>query len=291
MKRKIILLILAVLLLTGCAGAEEHRVSTVVYIPVSPTEEPTSEPEETVISESETQPQTETATEPEMTEAATEPTEPAKKPTSSKGGKKKNSKKETEPPATEPPATELPATELPATEPPATEPPATELPATEPPATEPSATESPATEPPSTEPEPTESSLYDISGYSVGSLEKAMRKAINAYRTEEELGELKLSSKLSAIASCRAYEVSQVWSHTRPDGRGYASVLGDYGYGAAAVKELLVYVSGSGSAGDIVDKWMASDSHGQLLLGDFTTVGIGVYRSGGYTYIACLLVR
>ncbi len=117
-----------------------------------------------------------------------------------------------------------------------------------------------------------------------------MRDAINAYREEAELGKLKLSSKLSAIASCRGYEISQVWSHTRPDGRSYQTVLSDYGYGGSA-QELRVYVSGSGDAQAIVDKWMSSDSHKALLLGNFTTVGIGIHRANGYTYIACLLTK
>ena len=132
--------------------------------------------------------------------------------------------------------------------------------------------------------------MYDISGYSVGSLEKAMKKAINAYRTEESLTELSMGNRLCAIASCRGYEISQVWSHTRPDGRSFGSVLSDYGYGAGRVQELLVYVSGSGDGQAIVDKWMASDSHKDLLLGNFSAVGIGVYRANGYTYVACLLV-
>jgi uncharacterized protein YkwD len=115
-----------------------------------------------------------------------------------------------------------------------------------------------------------------------------MKDAINGYRTAAGLGELSLSSRLCAIASCRGYEISQVWSHTRPDGRGYQTVLSDYGYGGSA-RELLVYVSGSGDGQAIIDKWMASDSHKELLLGGYSTVGIGVYRAGGYTYVACLL--
>ena len=116
-----------------------------------------------------------------------------------------------------------------------------------------------------------------------------MKDAINAYRKEAGLGKLKLSSKLSAIASCRGYEISQVWSHTRPDGRSHNTVLSDYGYGGYA-QELLVYVSGNGDGSSIVDKWMDSDSHRELLLGGYSTVGIGVYRANGNTYIACLLV-
>ena len=145
------------------------------------------------------------------------------------------------------------------------------------------------TEPPETEPEPTDPPLYDISGYSVGSLETSMKDAINAYRTEAGLGEMSMSSRLCAIASCRGYEISQVWSHTRPDGRSYNTVLSDYGYGGSA-RELLVHVSGSGDGQTIVDQWMCVDSYKELLLGSYSTVGIGIYRANGNTYIACLLV-
>ena len=303
MKKTILLLGVLCLLLTGCA--DEYRVTTVVYIPVSPTEAP-EQSEKMLPQETQRPAETESIPEetvPEMTETATEETEEVPEttaPEKKKGNsKKKNPKKETAPPATEPSATKPPATEPtatepvvtepPATEPTVTEPAATEPPETEPPMTEPPVTEPPATEPEETEPESTEAELYDISGYSLGSLEKSMAAAINAYRAEKGAGELSLSSRLSAIASCRGYEISQVWSHTRPDGRDYRTVLSDYGYGGSA-RELLVYVSGSGDAQSIVDKWMVSDSHRELLLGSGSTVGIGIYRANGYTYIACLLV-
>lgn len=328
MKREIIAAVLVALCLTGCAGAEDpYRVDTVVYIPADPAEMPTEQtlPESEQATETIALAQTETAateqetqapaTEPETTEQEPEATAEGKK-TNSSGKKPSSSKKPssnknnggkeekaTEPPATKPAETEPPGTEPAATgsaptqpaatephqtEPAPTEPVSTEPAATEPPATEPPAATEPTTEPPATEPEPTDPPLYDISGYSVGSLEYAMRDAINAYRTEAGLGELKLSSRLCAIASCRGYEISQVWSHTRPDGRSYKTVLSDYGYVGSA-QELLVYVSGSGDGQAIVDKWMGSDSHKDLLLGSFSTVGIGVYRVNGLTYVACLL--
>lgn len=298
MKRAMILVLLA-LLLAGCGGAEDpYRVDTVVYIPADPTQTPTeimmqnaeaasvqTEAAPTEAESAETEPsavETELPeTEPEATEAAKKSTT-GKKSTSSKkntSGKKDTSAKATEPPTTESTVTEPPVTEMPVTEPPATQPPATEAPAPEP----------PAEAPPATEPEPTAPPLYDISGYSVGSLEKSMKDAINAHRSEAGLSELSLSSRLSAIASCRSYEISQVWSHTRPDGRSYKTVLSDYGYGGSA-QELLVYVSGSGDGAAIIEKWMNSDSHKELLLGGYSTVGIGIYRAGGYTYVTCLLV-
>lgn len=301
MKREILLALLIMLSLTGCAKNEDpYRVDTVVYIPADPTDAPTEAaiPRETPATEqtepAPTEQEAPTETEPEATEAVKETTSTKKSSGSKKtttSSKKTNTsgKKETAAKATEPPATKPAETQPTATEPAATQSPVTEPPATEPPATEPPATEPPVTEPPETEPEPTDPPLYDISGYSVGSLETSMKDAINAYRTEAGLGEMSMSSRLCAIASCRGYEISQVWSHTRPDGRSYNTVLSDYGYGGSA-RELLVHVSGSGDGQTIVDQWMCVDSYKELLLGSYSTVGIGIYRANGNTYIACLLV-
>ena len=287
MKREILLALLIMLSLTGCAKNEDpYRVDTVVYIPADPTDAPTEAaiPEETPEPEqtepAPTEQEVPTETEPEATKAPKN-TASAKKSSGSKKttpSGKKPTEKETEPPATDPVPTEPVPTESATTEPAPTEPAQTELPETQAPEAEP--------EP---EPEPTDPPLYDISGYSVGNLEASMKDAINAYRRDAGLGELSLSSRLCAIASCRGYEISQVWSHTRPDGRGHNTVLSDYGYGGYA-QELLVYVSGSGDGQAIIDKWMGSDSHKELLLGGYSTVGIGVYRTDGYTYIACLLI-
>ena len=113
---------------------------------------------------------------------------------------------------------------------------------------------------------------------------------MNGERAAAGLGELPLDDRLSAIASCRAWEVCQVWSHTRPDGRGYATVLSDYGYPGGAVGELLVYVTGSGDGADMVRKWMESDGHRPLILSESAVaIGVGVYRANGYTFVCVLL--
>ena len=150
--------------------------------------------------------------------------------------------------------------------------------------TEPVATEPPATEPPETE------GAYDPAGYAVGSLEYAILDAINGYRVEAGLPELTLSTRLCGIAALRAEEVSRVWSHTRPDGRHYTSAMSDYGYGYGVSAENLAYASGSGDGAAMVSKWMDAGNRDSLLNPDFTTAGIGVYRSGGVTYVANILI-
>jgi len=256
MRKRMIYVLLAVcLLLCGCGrGEDPYRVDTVVRIPVNPTEvnHKAAETEGTEAVCTEMPAEKETAA----------PTKAAEKPSSggnkSAGNKDSSNKKEERKPKE-----------------------------TKPKETEPEASVPSETEPVQSEPE---NDLYDISGYAVGSLEYALRDRINAERTDNALTEYSFSSRPSAIASCRANEISRVWSHTRPDGRHYSTVLDDYGYGAGSATELLVYVTGNGDAEEIAGKWLSSDSHRESLLGGFSTMGIGIYRAGGYTYVCCLLV-
>ncbi len=253
MRKRILLLVLA-LLLTGCGREDPYRVDTVVWIPVDPTQAPTVPP----VTETQ-EPATEEALEattPETEAPETDqPTEPPKKtPTS---GQKPPSNKNNSSGQDDKPKETAPA----------------------------------ATQPPATEPVATEPKLYDISGYAMGSLCYGISDEINALRSEAGVGELTLSSRLSAIASCRGYELSQLWSHTRPDGRGFATVLADYGYGAGAVTELLVYDSGGADGAAMVAKWAGSEAHLQSLLSEnYTTAGVGIYRADGYLYVCVLLV-
>lgn len=192
-------------------------------------------------------------------------------------------------PTEAPTETAAPVTEAP------TEIPETTIPATEPPETKPASGKSDQKEsskPKETKPEtqpPTEPA-FSPSNYSVGSLEKSVLKRMNASRTDAGLEELSISRKLSGIAALRAREAAQSWSHTRPDGRGYASAMSDYGYGYGASAESLACVSGSGDADTIMKKWMKTDTKNDILSESFTTAGIGVYRTGSMTYVCALLV-
>lgn len=268
MKREMTAAVLAALMcLSGCAQQEDpYKVDTVIRIPVDPA--------------GETAVQTEFATENSMETEPVAPTletaAPTEKPSSggedsgNKGGSSREDGSDGEPQKQTQPEETAEVTEAPATELPETQPPEPETTETQP-------------------PQETENSLYDISGYSVGTLEYAMADEINAGRREEGMAEFRMDSRLCAIASCRAYEICQVWSHTRPDGRSYTTVLSDYGYSAGAVTELLVYVTGDGDASALVAKWMESETHRASLLGGYSVIGIGVYRANGFTYVCCLL--
>ena len=259
MKKRILAWLLLGIFLGGCGFSQQEaerlfQPDTVVNIPLQPeeTEAPTeaAPPTEAEPAE-ETEPETQPETVPPETKA------PASGKTSSgksTGSKSSGSKKtESKPEATQPPETEPP-------------------------------TEAP-TEPPETEPE-----VFDISGYSPGSFEYAVAEQINAYRADAGLEPLSVSTRLCGIAAARAWEICASWSHTRPDGRGWKTVLSDYGYGYSAASEQLAHTSGYDAA-SIVGRWMESEgSSAELLNPAYTTVGVGVYTANGSVFLAAILI-
>lgn len=296
--RKCTALFLALMMvsLAGCGiETEGYRTDTVIYIPAEPTTEEAApvvlvtdytvetEPSETETSE-ELVSETTKATTPKKTSGSSSSSSKGSGSSSSSGknsGSSSSSKK-TEP-TTKP--TTVPTT-APTTSP-------TTVPTTAPTeaTTAPTEPEIIPSEEPTEVPSETQPPIYDISGYSVGALETAMMNEINSYRAAEGLGELEINSWLCAIASARAYEACQSWSHTRPNGTYYTTVFEDYGYGCGASAENLLYTSGGEDAATLVARWMGSEGNrSSLMNAGFYTIGIGAYYDNGFTYLACLVV-
>ncbi len=250
---------------------------------LGPTSEPTTIPTTQPTTEPTAKPATEPTTAPATAATTVANTEPATIPTTTP----------TSEPTTEPTTT---PTSEPTTEPtiePSTEP--TTEPSTEP-TTEP--TSEPTSEPtaePSTEstaePEPTQHPVYNISSHSVGTLEYSLLDAINQKRSaaEDPVPSLTMDHTLCALAAIRAYECKDRFTHTRPDGRSAFTVLSDYGYYIWSNLSERIHQGSSGlSAGTVVKGWMYNaDFSANILSGDFTHIGIGVYDTGGTTYIVC----
>ena len=296
--RKCTALFLALMMvsLAGCGiETEGYRTDTVIYIPAEPTTEEAApvvlvtdytvetEPSETETSE-ELVSETTKATTPKKTSGSSSSSSKGSGSSSSSGknsGSSSSSKK-TEP-TTKP--TTVPTT-APTTSP-------TTVPTTAPTeaTTAPTEPEIIPSEEPTEAPQESQPPIYDISGYSVGALETAMMNEINSYRAAEGLGELEINSWLCAIASARAYEACQSWSHTRPNGTYYTTVFEDYGYGCGASAENLLYTSGGEDAATLVARWMGSEGNrSSLMNAGFYTIGIGAYYDNGFTYLACLVV-
>ena len=99
---------------------------------------------------------------------------------------------------------------------------------------------------------------------------------VNEERAKLSQQSLKTAPVLNEAARKRAYEISKVFDHVRPDGSSCFTVLKDY---AISYK-----VAGENIAGGYVDAqavmkgWMNSPSHkGNILYADYTHIGVGVY--------------
>ena len=154
-------------------------------------------------------------------------------------------------------------------------------------------TAAPITEPPTeAATEPYRHPVYQISSHHIGSLEYSLLDAINAKRAASALPPLTMDSTLCALAAIRAYECTELFTHTRPDGRGAFTVLSDYDYAIWSHLRERIHCGSSGmAAGTIVKGWMYNeDFSANILSDDFTHMGIGVYDNGGTIYIVCFFV-
>lgn len=99
---------------------------------------------------------------------------------------------------------------------------------------------------------------------------------VNTERAKEGLGALATSELLHAAASIRAAEAEIHWSHERPDGRSFATVL----------VELAIPYRGAGenlgmnykTPESVVDGWMNSPGHRENIMRDaFGRIGVGIH--------------
>lgn len=107
---------------------------------------------------------------------------------------------------------------------------------------------------------------------------------IQACRQAAGLEELTLDEGLCAIAAIRAGELAVRWSHTRPDGSEWQTLLARYGYGSTGAAESLWFGTDGSEA---VARWMAAG--GENILGDFHAFGVGSHiTADGLIYVAVI---
>ena len=117
--------------------------------------------------------------------------------------------------------------------------------------------------------------------------------AINACRQSAGLMPLVEDGGLASAAAARAAECSRYWSHTRPDGRSFETILEDFGltgYGNPA--ENLLQADSTLTADVVAAFWMAAPNDRANLCAEAATrVGIGIYRGDGLLYVAAIFAE
>ncbi len=107
---------------------------------------------------------------------------------------------------------------------------------------------------------------------------------VNAERAKNGLVPLELGdANLNAAAAERAKEISEVNSHTRPNGTSCFTVLKDYKVADEPTGENAAW--GEASAEEVFDSWMASDGHRANILDPAARkMSVGYYYSSSSQY-------
>ena len=113
----------------------------------------------------------------------------------------------------------------------------------------------------------------------------------NAERRRAGLRDLVIDNEAMAAAALRARELERVFSHNRPDGRGWDTVLREYNVRSYNRWGENILYNMSSNAADAVTQWMNSPGHrANILNGNFTHIGAGVHQSGGRTYVVQIFI-
>ncbi|BCJ96440.1 hypothetical protein acsn021_40090 [Anaerocolumna cellulosilytica] len=139
------------------------------------------------------------------------------------------------------------------------------------------------TQTPTKTPTPTSSEqTYD------SSFASQVLKLVNIERKNGGLSELTMSKALTAPANKRAEEIVQSFSHTRPNGTAWSTVLNEFNVSVTTAGENLAY--GYNTPEAVVEGWMNSPGHrANIMNAKFRNIGIGVYKDSNGTVYATQL--
>lgn len=101
---------------------------------------------------------------------------------------------------------------------------------------------------------------------------------VNIERTKAGLSPLTINKTVESAALVRAREIETSFSHTRPDGTSFTSVLKEHGVSYMRAGENIAW--GQKTPEIVVNGWMNSPSHrANILNASFKTIGVGHYQN------------
>lgn len=180
-------------------------------------------------------------------------------------------------PETEAPETNAPETDAPETEAPETNAPESNVPETEAPETNAPETNAPETNAPETNAPETDGS-QDVSAA------KKVADLVNQERAKAGLAPLEVKVNLQTAAQVRAKEIEKSFSHTRPNGSSFSTVLAENGVDYRGSGENIAW--GQRSPEEVMNGWMNSEGHrANILNKNFKYIGVGYHvNSNGTGY-------
>lgn len=116
----------------------------------------------------------------------------------------------------------------------------------------------------------------DASNQSLHEVAQQVLALVNEERRKVGVAPLTLSAELQSAATIRAEEITQKFSHTRPDGTNFQTILPNSRYYIAGEN----IAAGNSTAAKVVQQWMNSPGHrANILRSEYTELGVGyVYK-------------
>ena len=115
-------------------------------------------------------------------------------------------------------------------------------------------------------------------------LAKEIFELTNKERVANGLKELAYNPKLQDAADVRAKEITENFSHTRPDGTSCHTIVEDWDYNVTG-ENLIQADTPIATAENLMKSWMDSPGHrANILLDAFTSIAIGIAEKDGVTY-------
>ncbi len=103
-------------------------------------------------------------------------------------------------------------------------------------------------------------------------------KLVNEERAKAGLNPVTVDTNLGKAANKRAQEIVTSFSHTRPNGSSFGTVLKEYNVSYNGAGENIAY--GQKSPQEVMNGWMNSAGHrANILNAKFTKIGVGYYQS------------
>lgn len=129
-----------------------------------------------------------------------------------------------------------------------------------------------------------ETPVFQLTGFSQITAADEIFRQVNAYRAQHGLSALKRDPLLEQAAAVRASEISQKFSHTRPDGSSWSTVSGR-AFGENIAR-------GHRTADKAMAAWMTSSGHrANILRGSFGSIGIAAVQINGVMHWVQLFGR
>lgn len=180
------------------------------------------------------------------------------------------------------PNTDKPNINKPNTDKPNINKPNTDKPNTDRPNTDKPNTDKPNTDKPNTDRPNTDKPNTNLPSQNTSQFAQEVVRLVNVERQKAGLSSLSMNTNIQKAAQVRAKEQEQSFSHTRPNGSNFSTVLAENGVNYRGSGENVAW--GQKTPQAVMNDWMNSPGHRANILNEnFTSIGVGYYQSSNGT--------